>query len=85
MRTWILSIACVFVFAAAPRSEARTIVHAGHLIDGVSKSARDRVTIVIDAGKIVEVSDGFVAAGSGDEVIDLADQTVLPGLMDIWP
>jgi hypothetical protein len=52
-------------------ADARTIVHAGHLIDGVSKSPRAEVSIIVDQGRIVEVVPGFTTAGAGDEIIDL--------------
>ncbi len=81
MRTWILSLALVLILS--PRAGARTIVHAGHLIDGVSKAPRERVSVIVDNGRIVEVVAGFAAAGAGDEVVDLSDHTVLPGLMDM--
>ena len=81
MRKWILVLAAVM--ALAPRADARTIVHAGRLIDGVSAAPRERVSIIVDQGKIADVSPGFVDASAGDEVIDLSNQTVLPGLMDM--
>ena len=63
--------------------EARTLVHAGHLIDGSSEVAASKKTLVIDGKKIVEIVDGYLKPGDGDEVIDLRDATVLPGLMDM--
>jgi imidazolonepropionase-like amidohydrolase len=64
-------------------SHARTIVHAGHLIDGVGKTARDNVSIIIDNGRFADVVSGAVQPAQGDDVIDLSHQTVLPGLMDM--
>ena len=81
MRRWILVLAVVLVFA--PRVDARTIVHAGRLIDGVSKAPRTQVSIIVDQGRIADVVPGFTTAGAGDEIIDLSHQTVLPGLMDM--
>ncbi len=81
MRTWILAF--VVVSAIASDSGARTIVHAGRLIDGVSDAPRERVSIIVDQARIVDVVAGYATAGSGDEIIDLSDQTVLPGLMDM--
>ena len=64
-------------------SHARTIVHAGHLIDGVGKTPRDNVSIIIDNGRFVDVVAGFMAPGDSDQVIELRDQTVTPGWMDM--
>jgi imidazolonepropionase-like amidohydrolase len=62
---------------------ARTLVQAGAVIDGVSDSARERVTIVIEDGKIAALENGWSAGAEGDEVIDLRGLTVLPGFMDM--
>lgn len=60
-----------------------TLIHAGRLIDGVSETARERVTIVVDEQRIVEVVGGFRSPTGADKLIDLSDATVLPGLMDM--
>jgi imidazolonepropionase-like amidohydrolase len=64
-------------------TSARTVIHAGRLIDGVGRTARESASIVVENGRIAEVAAGFVTAGDGDEVIDLKDYTVMPGLMDM--
>jgi imidazolonepropionase-like amidohydrolase len=74
----------VFVAAAlfaAPASAGDIVVHAGKLIDGVAKTPRANVTIMIHDDRIVSVSDGFKTP-AGAEVIDLSHSTVLPGLID---
>ena len=58
-----------------------TVIHAGRLIDGVSKAPRSHVSILIHDGRIVSVTDGF-GTPEGAEVIDLGNATVLPGLID---
>ncbi len=63
--------------------EARTLVHAGKLIDGRSATAASGKTLVIEGKKIIEVANGHLEPGPDDEVIDLSDSTVLPGLMDM--
>ena len=63
---------------AAPR---RVVVHAGRLIDGVSQTARERVSIVIEGERITGVENGFTRP-AGAEVVDLSTATVLPGLID---
>ncbi len=64
-------------------ASAATLIHAGRLIDGVSAAPRERVTIVVEDGRIQAVEDGFRAAGVNDEIVDLAQATVLPGFMDM--
>lgn len=76
-------LAALLVLAAgtAPAT-ARTIVHAGHLIDGVSRDVHGEMSIIVDKGRITDVTPGFVAPGEGDDVIDLSSSTVMPGLFD---
>ena len=78
----MLAVLCLIItlpFVA----NARTIVHAGHLIDGVGNKARDNVSIIIDNGRFADVVDGMVQPAAGDDLIDLSNSTVLPGLMDM--
>ena len=58
---------------------ARTIIHAGRLIDGRSDSVETEMTIVVDGDRIVEVASGYSPPGTDDSVIDLRDSTVMPG------
>jgi len=81
MRTSFLAL--LLTVAVVTSAHARTIVHAGHLIDGVSRSSRATVSIVIDGGHFVDVVAGYVPPADGDELVDLSDETVMPGLMDM--
>ncbi|ATE65810.1 amidohydrolase family protein [Rhizorhabdus dicambivorans] len=56
-------------------------VHAGRLIDGVSKAPRSNMTILIRDDRIISVTPGFTTP-VGAEVVDLSRLTVLPGLID---
>jgi len=72
----------VLALCGASASFAKDIViHAGHLIDGVSKAPREHVSILIHDDRITGVQDGFTTP-AGAEVIDLSNATVLPGLID---
>jgi imidazolonepropionase-like amidohydrolase len=82
MRPFALPAFCLCVLLASD-SNARTIVHAGRLIDGVGRAPRENVSIIIDKDRIVEVVNGAQGPGAGDEVIDLGGHTVLPGFMDM--
>jgi imidazolonepropionase-like amidohydrolase len=63
--------------------QAATLIHAGALIDGRADRASGPVTIVIEQDRITAVERGHRAPGEGDTLIDLAQSTVLPGLMDM--
>ncbi|HEY1632352.1 MAG TPA: amidohydrolase family protein [Rhizomicrobium sp.] len=63
-------------------AQARDLaIHAGHLIDGVTKTVRANVTILIHDDRITAVQPGFTNP-PGAQVIDLSRSTVLPGLID---
>ncbi|MDE2619726.1 MAG: amidohydrolase family protein [Sphingomonadales bacterium] len=57
------------------------VIHAGRLIDGSSEAVREKVSILVHDERITAIAPGFVTP-AGANVIDLADKTVLPGLID---
>src|SRR5881398_553450 len=78
----VLPLAALGCFLMATPALAEDIViHAGHLIDGISKTPRSNVSIVIHDDRIVSVDPGF-SSPEGARVIDLSNATVLPGLID---
>lgn len=60
-----------------------TILHAGKLIDAESDNIMQEMSIIIEKGKILNVSNGYEEPGQGDTVIDLKNRTVMPGLIDL--
>ena len=81
---WVLRAAAFVATTAllvAPAAAQDVVIHAGRLIDGVSKSERSNVSIVIHDDRIVRIEPGFVTP-EGAEIIDLSKSTVLPGLID---
>lgn len=78
-----LAICLLSAIAGQSAAIAKTLVHAGRLIDGRADSARATVTITVDGDRIVSVTDGYATPAPGDTVIDLKNATVLPGLMDM--
>ena len=74
-----LAVTLGLCIASAPAKD--TLIHAGRLIDGVSKAPRINVSILIHGDRIVSVTEGFTAP-EGAELIDLSHATVLPGLID---
>ena len=79
----LLAITTALAAALLPgAAEARDlVVHAGRLIDGTGAAPRTQVSILIHDDRITAVQPGFVAP-AGAEVVDLSNETVLPGLID---
>jgi imidazolonepropionase-like amidohydrolase len=78
----VLSITIV-VIALANIANADTLIHAGRLIDGESDNAMNDVTIRVSGNVITAIERGYADPAAGDSVVDLRNQTVLPGLMDM--
>lgn len=76
-------LACALALASAPfAAHAKdVVVHAGRLIDGVGRTPRAQVSILIHNERITGVEPGFVSP-PGAEVVDLSRATVLPGLIE---
>lgn len=68
---------------AATLAPAKTLIHAGSLIDGRTDTVRQAVTVTIEGDRITGLADGYTAPAAGDTIIDLKNATVLPGLMDM--
>jgi imidazolonepropionase-like amidohydrolase len=83
MKQWAAAgVAAILTLAAGGAAASKDVViHAGRLIDGVSKTERVQVSILIHDDRIVGVQPGYVTP-AGAEVIDLTGATVLPGLID---
>jgi len=64
-------------------SAQQTFIHAGQLIDGTADKPLKEYTIVIKDGKILKVAKGYLEPEDGDELIDLKNQTVMPGWIDM--
>ncbi len=80
-------VSAIMLVAAATTAEAgTTLIHAGELLAVAGGPTTTNQTIVVEDGQIKEVRNGFVNASEFDdsvEVIDLSNQFVLPGLMDM--
>jgi len=83
MRNWIgLALGVSALALSAGAAPARDLViHAGTLIDGVGPEPRHQMSILIRDDRIVSVEAGF-SSPPGAAVIDLSNQTVLPGFID---
>src|SRR5687767_2869988 len=74
----VVSLVCIAVDV-----QAATIIHAGRLIDGRGGEPQEKMSIVIEEGRITKISTGYVEPKEGDKLIRLTDYTVMPGLMDM--
>jgi imidazolonepropionase-like amidohydrolase len=88
-RLSLCALACALATSAAaaqqpaPAAAPATFIHAGALLDRPGQPPRGASTIVVRDGRIAEVRDGFAAPEAGARVVDLRDQFVLPGLIDM--
>jgi imidazolonepropionase-like amidohydrolase len=78
-----LSVLALLLVSLPAHAAARTLIHAGRVIDGRADTVRASVTITVDGDRIVGIAEGFATPTPGDTVIDLRAATVLPGLMDM--
>ncbi len=84
LRTGILT-AALTSFGLASAQAATTLIHAGTLLAIPGQAPETEQTVVITDGMISEVVAGYAEAASfdADEVIDLRDSFVMPGMMDM--
>ena len=61
----------------------KTYIHAGKLVDGVTDIPIEMITIIINGDIVQSILRGYLNPGSNDNLIDLRNYTVLPGLMDM--
>ena len=63
--------------------QAATLIYAGNLITAEDNQVLRNQTIVVEQDKITALQAGFRQPQSDDNVIDLRQHTVMPGLMDM--
>jgi len=81
----IASAACL-LFCSHLVAAQTTLIHAGELLAVPGQSPARIQTIIVDGDRIVEVRAGFADTaefGDGVTVIDLRNEFVMPGLMDM--
>ena len=87
MRLFAAAAIAVLCLAGPAMAQTVTVIHAGGLLDKPGQAAKGPSTIVIRDGKVAAVRSGHVAPAEvgavGARVVDLKDQFVLPGLIDM--
>jgi len=61
----------------------KTILHCGSLIDVKTGQLQNEMSVTVEKNKITGVAKGYVPGTPADQVIDLKNRTVMPGLMDM--
>ena len=65
-------------------TDAKTLIHAGRLIDGRADTARTSVTVTVDGDRIVSIADGYADARAPATRSSICkNATLMPGLMDM--
>ncbi|MBO6504175.1 MAG: amidohydrolase family protein [Kordiimonadaceae bacterium] len=84
LKTLIASVAVLVVGASAIAAEGDTYLTAGSMLDIETGAIVESPALVIRDGRIVALgTQGSLDAPDGAEIVDLADATLLPGLMDM--
>ncbi|WP_299431888.1 amidohydrolase family protein [uncultured Aquimarina sp.] len=73
----------LFVLISTTLVAQDTYIHCGKLIDTKSGKILTERTIVVSGKKISKVEIGYTTGESDDNIIDLKDKTVMPGLIDM--
>ncbi|MEO5972326.1 MAG: amidohydrolase family protein [Sphingomicrobium sp.] len=79
---WSALASSALAMASGAAFAASTYIHAGRVIAVPGQPVRGASTIIVDGDRIVEIRDGFVAPPAGARMVDLKDNTILPGLID---
>ncbi len=69
-------------FFTVPVFAQQTFIQCGRLIDGKSSSVQTEMTIVVESNKIIDVRKGYQSGSAKDKLIDMRNQTVMPGFID---
>lgn len=64
-------------------AQAATLIHAGTVITAEGTQVLTKQTLVVDGDKIIAIEAGFRQPSAVDQLIDLSQHTLLPGLMDM--
>ena len=77
-----LLVACL-LFSSQWILAQKTYLHCGSAYDMTSEKVKKEITIVIEDQRIIEINKGYTEVPKDANYIDLKNQTVLPGLMDM--
>ena len=64
-------------------SAQNAYLHCGSVLDCKGAGASNSKTIIVENGMITRIADGYLTPTGDIPVVDLKDQTVMPGFMDM--
>ena len=70
------------IFLAIPALAQQTYIQCGRLIDGKSNLVQTEMTIIVESNKIIDVRKGYQSGSANDKLINMRNQTVMPGFID---
>ncbi len=73
----------ILILFSLSLSAQQTLIHCGNIFDAPSGKLLQEKTLVVEGERIIAVTDGFRMPKSDQKVVDLSQQTVLPGLIDM--
>jgi len=76
-------IAFCLTFLLIPAFANDYVIHAGRFVDVIDGSVQEDISIIVEGNKIKEVESGLIATSGNQQLIDLSEYTVMPGLMDL--
>ncbi len=82
-RTALAALGLGLASLCGAQTSSATYVHAGALLDRPGQAPRGPSTIIIRDGKVEAVRDGLTQPEAGARLVDLGNQFVLPGLIDM--
>lgn len=89
IRTCVLMVLSCVVPLPLTAAEPLTLIHAGQLLAVPGQPVLQQQSILVKGSKIIQVAPGFMSVSDIDRtytdvrVLDLSDQFVLPGLIDL--
>jgi imidazolonepropionase-like amidohydrolase len=69
--------------AAAQPAPTLIYIHAGALLDRPGQAPRGASTVIVRDGRVEAIRDGLATPEAGARLVDLSEQFVLPGLIDM--
>ncbi|HET7002342.1 MAG TPA: amidohydrolase family protein, partial [Puia sp.] len=76
---FFISLLLIFSYSLPAQ---RILIYCGKLIDTRSLQIQSDMTIVIEGKTISDVRNGYLVPTANDQVIDLKNRTIMPGLID---